>query len=236
MTIPKGVKAMDGNSSIVTVQVNKCCDWLGYTFTEGGWHYLSAVIKEHKRNPTISFKDSILYKYYQLFQPKSIQDCLSINSDEGFPSITNNILELPWGTAFKLDRTDDHHYGPKTDSFIKNQISRTVLIHKKLASEGYQPDNNVDGYIKGHFLKKNNDYRFLISGGQHRIASLGVLGYDKIQVKVYHKWERVIDVENVQSWSRVRDGKYDKRAAVTIFNSYFTNTGQEKAKKLNLIN
>ncbi|MGP4038666.1 hypothetical protein ACTWP4_01970 [Gracilibacillus sp. D59] len=236
MSIPEGLKALDSDSTIVTVKINKCCDWLGYTFTDKGWHYLSALLKEYIKDPTISYKDSILNKYYQSFQPKTIQDCLFVRNDQPFPPITNHKLQLPWGVAFKLDRTDDHHYGPKTDIFIKNEFIRTIRIYKKLALEGYQPEQYADGYIKGHFLKNKNNYRFLISGGQHRIAALGVLGYDKIQVKVYHKWKRVIDIENIQSWPHVLDGMFDKDSAMAIFHSYFSNTGKEKAKKLHLLN
>ncbi|MFD2046671.1 hypothetical protein ACFSTA_20645 [Ornithinibacillus salinisoli] len=237
MSIPEGIAGINSDSTIVSVEVSKCRDWQGYSYTEKGWHYLSATIKEYIKNPTITPNESILNKYYKIYQPTSIQDCLFYHEkkDDRLPPITNNILQLPWGFAFDMGRKNNQHFGPNSTSFIKKEFTDLIHIYNKLAKEGYQPDKHPDGYIKGHFLKKYNDYRFILSGGQHRMAALGVLGNKKIPVKLYHKWQRVIDIENINAWPHVQNGKYDLETSIKVFNSYFTNTGREKAKKLNLL-
>ena len=35
-------------------------------------------------------------------------------------------------------------------------------------------------------LKNDNDYRFVVPGGQHRVASLSVIGYEHIPVIFQH--------------------------------------------------
>lgn len=235
MTIPKGKEALYSGSSIVEVEVKKCCDWLGFSYTDNGWHYLSATIKEFIANPNIKYNKSLLSNYYRSFQPKSIQDCFFYKGDE-FPSVSSKLTRLPWGTTVNMKPKNNQHFGPNSDTFVENEFRRTKRIYNKIASEGYQPEKYRDGYIRGHFFKNDNDYRFMLASGQHRMAVLGVLGYQTIQVKIHPNWKRVIDKEDLLSWPYVHRGTYDKESACKIFNAYFTNTGREKAQKLNLLN
>ncbi|WP_430788232.1 hypothetical protein VBD025_00405 [Virgibacillus flavescens] len=236
MSIPKGEDALYSQSRIVEVNVSKCCDWQGYSYTDYGWHYLCATIKEFINNPNINYKESILSKYYQSFHPKSIQNCLFYGDDEYLQPICNGWPPLPWENTFNLRMGSNQHFGPNSDTFVKEEFFKTINIYKNLASEGYLPDENQDGYIRGHFLKNHYDYRFKLNGGQHRMAALSVLGYKTLQVKLQPDKKRVIDIITVQTWPQILNGKYNKETAVKVFNSYFINNGREKAERLNLIN
>ena len=54
---------------------------------------------------------------------------------------------------------------------------------KIFKEQGYQPELFFDGYISGHFLIKGDDYRFIVTEGQHRVACLATLGYDTIRCR-----------------------------------------------------
>ncbi len=71
MANPKNI--FNSNSPIVTVEVNKCCDWLGFSYSNKGWHYLCATIKKFINNPNIKYNKSLLKAYYQASNPKYIQ-------------------------------------------------------------------------------------------------------------------------------------------------------------------
>ncbi|WP_077624237.1 hypothetical protein [Sediminibacillus massiliensis] len=240
MSFPEGKNAIEGDSPIVIVETAKCRDWQSFSYAPEGWHYLCETIKEYRGNPAIKYQESILHKYYQSFQPKTIEESLFYGENSPLKRLfqpQRNVDQLPWGIAFNMNpNKNNQHFGPNSEPFVQKEFSRTINIYKKIASTGYQPENYKDGYIKGHFLKKKDDYRFILSGGQHRMAALGVLGYEKVAVKIYPKWERVIDIEDAPAWPLVQDGTYKLDKALEIFNAYFLNNGRERAKKINLLN
>ncbi|WP_406945519.1 hypothetical protein ACJA3J_03350 [Halobacillus sp. SY10] len=95
--------------------------------------------------------------------------------------------------------------------------------------------NHRDGYVRGHFLRNGEDYRFKVTGGQHRMAVLGVLGQTDLDVKLQPDWKRVIDIRHIDQWEQVKNGTYSVRAAQKVFHCYFQTTGKEKAEKYGLL-
>ncbi|MCT2536293.1 hypothetical protein NC661_13350 [Aquibacillus koreensis] len=234
MCNPDFNKIMKNNSSIIHVEVSKCCDWQGFSYTEDGWHYLCATLKEYIKQPSIKYENSILNRYYSAFQPKSLFEILLPNYKCNTETQDKHSF-LPWGTPINMKAKNNQHFGPNSDTFTKNEFDRTIEIYKKIASEGYQPHRFRDGYIRGQFLKKYDDYRFMISGGQHRMAAISVLGFKTIEVKIQPKWEKLIDIEDINLWPNVQNGSFNKEEATNIFDAYFSTIGREKAKRLNLL-
>ena len=245
MLIPKGMKGLYSDATIVEVKLEKCRDWQGYSYTEDGWHYFSALIKEYLENPALTYEESILRKYYKKFQPKSWQECFCFDEEEQLQPISRGWPPLPWEAAIKNNIgksviiensiNDNQHYGPNSDVFGRKEFERTINIYKKLEKEGYQPESNRDGYIRGYYLKKKNDYRFKVTAGQHRIAALGILSYENIKVRIQKNTERVVDIKNIKNWPNVCNGEYDVKLAIQIFEYYFNKNGREKAKKIGLL-
>ncbi|MCA0754944.1 hypothetical protein KP806_07765 [Paenibacillus sp. N4] len=235
MNIPVGAEAIDHQSQIVVVELQKCRDWLGYSYTANGWHYSGATIKQYILNPQLTYNDSILKIYYEKFQPKSLIEALfiknnkiTIPNDEQWPA-------LPWlHVAYKPRNSNYQHFGPNPDHYGKTEFSKTIDLYKKLSKNGYQPKSHRDGFIRGYFLKHYDDYRFVVSGGQHRIAALAMLGYKNIEVKIQPSYQRVIDIQKVHKWINVRNNKYNQEEAIQIFNLYFNENGKNKAKKIGI--
>lgn len=200
-----------------------------------GWHYLCEMLREYKLKPKNNYRKSILKKYYDKYQPYSTFECFLCEEEYDPLRHSTPWVPLPWESAFRIRLSDNQHFGPNSNTFIRKEFVRTISLYHRLESQGYQPQENKDGYIRGHFLKKGDDYRFKVSGGQHRMAALGVLGQKDLHVKIQPDWKRVIDIQHIHHWEHVKNGTYSEEAARKIFNFYFETTGIEKAKKYGLL-
>ncbi|MBN9654820.1 methyltransferase domain-containing protein [Halobacillus sp. GSS1] len=230
MEIPSGMNALSSSSPTVEVSIDKCVDWQGFSYTDEGWHYLCETIKEYKKKPKISYRHSTLFQYYSLYQPTSMFECLMCEDDYDPLILDDPWIPLPWGMGHRrVPGEGNQHYGPNTKTFIRKEFTRLIHVYKKLKAEGYQPTQYHDGFIKGYFLKKGMDYRFLITGGQHRIASLAVMGENLILARIPPRMKRVIDLNDIMEWDQVRMGNYSKETASHVFHMYFESTGRDKA-------
>ncbi|MEC3885211.1 class I SAM-dependent methyltransferase [Halobacillus sp. HZG1] len=235
MTIPYGKDALISSSPTVQVPLNKCVDWQGFSYTEQGWHYLCETLKEYRKKPKMIYRDSFLFKYYSLYQPASMFECFMCG-DAFNPIYQERWVPLPWGMNHRrVQKEGSQHYGPNTKTFIRKEYKRLVHVYEKLKTEGYQPTQFHDGFIKGHFLKKGKDYRFLITGGQHRIAALSVLGSQSILARIPPKRKRVIDLDEIKEWEQVANGVYPLEVASHVFHMYFESNGREKASLYGLV-
>ncbi|WP_101845742.1 hypothetical protein [Halobacillus sp. Marseille-P3879] len=235
MGIPKREKALNSQSVIVQVPIQKCCDWQGFTYTKEGWHYLCETMKQVEDNPNLKYKDSILARFYTNYQPTSLMECLLEQEDGKNSSSTEQWEPLPWRVSINIPEGNNQHFGPNHERFGERQLQRIISVYKAVKQKGYHPAKYKDGYVRGYFLKKPGDYRFLITAGQHRMAALAVLGYKDVIVRLQPRQKRVITMKEVEKWPQVINGTYDKETARRIFQSYFKNNGSEKAEALGLL-
>ncbi|WP_054023711.1 hypothetical protein [Bacillus sp. FJAT-28004] len=234
MNIPTGMNAIYSNSEIIQVELKKCRDWLSFSYTDDGWHYQSALIRQYINDPTLQYSKSILKQYYDRFQPHCLQEILFENRTTDLPPIHKAGPPMPWLASPPRFGKIYQHYGPNTDSFIKNEFSRTIDIFEQLNQSSYQPEKYQNGYIRGYFLKNGSDYRFIVTNGHHRMAALAILKYETIKVMIDPKISRVCDIQEVNAWINVRNGIYPQKLALDIFNIPFTKNGKEKALSLGL--
>ena len=97
--------------------------------------------------------------------------------------------------------------------------------------QGYHPELFADGYITGYLLVKGDDYRFIVTEGQHRVACLVALGYERIKVRFSQKPEypRVVVFEDVKKWPQVVNGAYSQNLALKVFERFFAEgVGKER--------
>ncbi|WP_026691189.1 hypothetical protein [Alteribacter aurantiacus] len=99
---------------------------------------------------------------------------------------------------------------------------------------GYRPRRYKGGYIRGYFLIKGDDYRFIVRNGHHRLAALALLGVKKIQVKLFKGWPPYVKIKHVYRWPGVKSGAFSKEHAKMIFNYYFESNGKQRALELGI--
>lgn len=136
--------------------------------------------------------------FYKNFQPLSVYDawfprCAKSDiPDDLF--VDRKIPWLPWNAkeghlpSNSLAGSCYTHgvalRGPVSKQKLTREKYRLHSLFDMIRVDGYRPD--IHGHIVGQFLLKDLDWRFVCTGGNHRLAVLAVLGYTKIPVVRTH--------------------------------------------------
>jgi hypothetical protein len=239
--VPVGLAALDRPGSLLDVPVARCIDSMGWSFAADGFHYFTATLREALATGQLKVEGSALDRYYAAFRPRDWHQGLGLadGADTGplrqMPVDIYNAV-LPWSGEVqhatmvegKLDlrqvripEADFHRCGPQTPANVRREIERSVACMQKLAAESYAPEIHVDGYIRGVVLRRGDDWRFLVTAGQHRIAALAALDQRTVRVKFQPNWPRLIDAAQVDQWRWVANGLYTREQALTAFAALF---------------
>lgn len=223
-----------------------------YSYGFQGWHPFIEVLKQHQNHPDLEYRDSILYQYYQRFHPQNVldvffapeeQDAVLKHSGLAKLSIPPNTPIFPWDPNLAhisgergLAPLHGHQgFGPVSDAKGVLELRRLVQTFESIRRHGYQPSPDHDGDIRGYFLRRPDDYRFIIRQGFHRTAVLAALGYENIRVKFYPSYPRVIFEQDADHWPQVTRGFLDLSTALGVFHKFFTEDGNQRAHRLGLL-
>lgn len=229
--IPEGLEVLEGDSAIFRVQVDKCRDNNGFQYSEKG-HYFVETLKQYEVDRDLEYGDSFLKIYYDSFQPRNRRD--NYLWEEGvdcFP-MDHGWLYDPWRKPanpplrkkrFETRKGGNHNIGPNTEEFGQAEFKRLIGSYEVLREGGYTPDFFVDGYITGYLLIRKDDYRFIASEGQHRIAALAALGYDSFVCRFDLKpWTvQTVFYNQAGKWPQVKAGIFTPRVAKMCFEHFF---------------
>jgi hypothetical protein len=252
-SIDDGVNVLrESSSKLLSVDISQCIsprDMQCFS-REIGWHrfvssteYILEVLS--KRESEFVYEDSPLYKYYQKVQPKLFGDLWAMagrSEDIGVLSrmpLDRYVNWFPWfgltdspenmkiGVSLQpeIPEWDSHAFGPLARETGLEEIKRISKLLVKISNDGYSPEVNLDGFIRGYVLRKGAESRFAVTAGQHRLAILSVLEYENFTVKFQPGFERVVDVGEVELWPLVKNGVYTKQQAINIFNGVFEANG-----------
>jgi tetratricopeptide (TPR) repeat protein len=223
---------------MVDVELNKCRDNYALGYGDGSWHPFVEVLKEVAANPELKYEESTLIKYYFLFRPKSLQEALMGDEVRNISPINDSWTALPWEASFAQsiigleDKTAEHYFfGPYPAAAGKAEMKK-LLNHYQLAKESdYHPAAFNDGYIRGYLLKTENDYRFVVCEGHHRMAALAALGHTRIRCKLLDEkgFPGLVSLQAITKWPYVKNKVYTQDAAKTVFYTFFNNNGSERA-------
>jgi|GEM_PF-2470441 hypothetical protein len=229
--IPEGLEVLQGNSVIFRVQTDKCRDNNGFSYTDEG-HYFVETLKQYESKSDLEYKDSFLKEYYESFQPQNRRDnYLWEEGVECFP-MDHGWLYDPWRKPanpplrkkrFETRKGGNHNIGPNTQEFGQAEFKRLIGAYEALKYGGYNPDFFVDGYVTGYLLIRKDDYRFIASEGQHRIAALAALGYDSLVCRFDLKpWtNQTVFYNQASKWPQVKAGIFTPRLAKICFEHFF---------------
>lgn len=108
--------------------------------------------------------------------------------------------------------------GPVSEEKIQIEAERILYVLRRISEEGYQRSNSSDGDVRATALvDENNDWRWLITAGNHRAAAAAALGYSSIPVRV----NLVISRQDVDWWKHVVEGLFTRDEALSIFDNFF---------------
>lgn len=177
----------------------------------------------------ISQGASALEHHYDTFQPKNLCEMHALPA-MGRKGEDLTPFQVPWmrGTKSSLVYGEaglgaEHgisHYGPVSPQKIEKEMVRLMGTYESIRKNGFNPIKYGD--IKGYFLRRDDEYRFQIAGGKHRVAALAHMGVKSIPVRMREGWPRVIDRADYRNWPRVLEGEVDPEFALAVFDRYFT--------------
>ncbi len=174
-----------------------------------------------------------LERFYDRHQPKNVlEEHFIYNMAGTTTTYIPPVGFMPWRLSeekylgeFFLNESHGHQaYGPVSPKKVSLEAKRLSKTLKSINKHGYVPEL-FDGYPAGTLLINDINstvtQRFLISGGQHRVAALSYLGYTELLVTFLPQAPRVIRISEIETWPGVASGVFSKELAFNIFNSYF---------------
>jgi hypothetical protein len=216
-----------------------------------GWHPFVAVLKEYLDNPALRYQDSVLRRYYERFQPKTVLDVFFPPEEQSAAhretqfahlAIPPHVPIFPWDPSIYREEgevgLDASHgnqgFGPVSDVKGELEFRRLTVTLDSIRARGYQPSNGHDGDIRGYLLLTDDDYRFVIRQGFHRTAALAALGAGSIRVRFFLPYPRAVHLHDLRHWPQVKQGNLDPATAAAIFYKFFTEDGVGRAARLGL--
>lgn len=244
--IPSGLSSVNSSSSILEVCLQKCMDIQYFSYSTHGWHPFIEAMKEQLENPEITYNSSILKTFYKTFVPKNRQEQWFEEESKDIKPLCQGWPDTPWHRGPKripkkyvtermVETGGNQHFGPNSQSFGEKQYQKLIHTYELLSMHGYHPEIFPDGYITGYLLIKDDDYRFIVLEGQHRIAALSLMGVEKITCKFTKERPHIVDFRDSEKWSQVKNGLYRRSVAERVFTKFFQENGREKARHLGII-
>ena len=189
-------------------------------------------LTEHIEKPDTEYESSALCRFYEIFQPSSVDDVFL--SGNGITTDKSDGLfsyQLPWDIVPKTNNGHKMNYsGPMDIKRGKAEYERLIDVYDSIKKQGYMIRKSENLFnsnnIQGYFLKNNDEYSFIVLHGKHRAASLIALGEKKIPVTFDLGYQRVIDRAAVEDWPLVKKGQMSKEKALMIFDAFFNRIGE----------
>lgn len=231
------------DTTMVDVEIDKCRDQYAFGYGHDAWNPFVETLKEIIADPKIPFEACSLKRFYFQFRPKTLQEVLIGEENIEVSPINKGWYPYPWGDynynekIQAIKKKQHPHFGPYPDEQGKMEMRNLKAHYNVLKETGYHPHAFQDSYISGYVLKTKDDYRFVVCRGNHRVAALAALGYEKIRCRILNnkKDPSIVDIQAVSKWHNVQRELYTKNAASKVFHTFFKNNGRERAIEADLV-
>jgi hypothetical protein len=225
-----GVELFDDGYTFY-VPLSNCIDHVNLSYSGQSWHYFVSATNEvlHNKNTTFA-------AYTLAFCPETLSDVFNEKCSQvgawlnlnRFPAsyIANG---MPWSTEKRKQNIGPlsklSHFGPSSPLYIDGEFERLKKVASSISAYGYKPASYYDGYIRGFFLKKGCEYRFVVTSGKHRISMFAHFDIiNCLAILDQNDFIPIVDFDAIDSWPQVCSGMYHKDEAKLIFENYFYGT------------
>ena len=226
---------------VTSIDVSRCrTNIMGRSLVESPF---VAFLKEYETGKVTTYKGSLLERFYNEVQPKSMCEVLGLDGGP-FQDVHAMATIMPWWDltpdnclpqrAVDVNATDllgkeavsnglkekDNfgwqHFGPISDEVGELEFQRLVTVYKSIKEKGYITRGSVP--INGEFLVTDSDWAWTGLGGKHRMTSLVALGWERIPVTTKGRYGApIVKAAEVDSWPNVRNGLFTRDQALTVF-------------------
>lgn len=243
-----------GKPAAFCCPIGLCVIFNGLSFSSNGWHPFVAAAREYLSGYHTIYKGSILEKYYSVWQPQNALEALVGvgGSPEELLSYPPYMINAPWYNfshsemlrlMSNIAKEESINYG-KTPLTISDgyglqgpvsykkgalEYGRLISVLESIRLKGY--DRSL-GDVEAHILKSNNQMRFRITHGHHRVSALAALGYDSVTVLP----KMLISCDEVESWPHVANNTWTTSQALEYFFHHFEFNSAQWAIDRGLLN
>lgn len=236
------------------IDMEIACNFNQFFFARSGWHYHTKMVETIIEHPDVQYSGSILERFYRTYKPLNFKQLYFVGTDLGDVSESDRIILNENLNEYKYDPWSDRrekvmmnlvheyglerwhgtqHFGPVSRQKGELELQRLKDTYNSIMKHGHLPEQY--GYVSGYFLKYKDDYRFFVLDGNHRVAVLSALQYDKIPVAFTTHFPRVIDYQDVENFPHVKNGLFSAELVRRIIKTYFEDNGLNKARALGLV-
>ena len=232
-------------TKLLEIHIEACTNLLAFSFAPTGWHYFIEVLKEYDKDKTIHFKDTTLYRFYQIYQYEGTFSllCCRDNADNnvrfrppfGIYPWGSFIAESRYNGGIAKNRFTSHLCGPSEDYVIEKNYNNLIGLYNELRTRGYRPWGYGNRFVGVTVLeRRNGEKKFVVLQGNHRTAIMSHLGFKTILARYQPLAFNVIRERDVSEWYYVRNGECSEEDALYYFSLFFKSDGNERALKLGL--
>jgi len=185
------------------------------------------------RSPIPAIRE-VLEAYYRLVQPTRCSDIIeSFGMQDDAFSLARHNVPWPWdtqpasrdpdrtpfydGDAIVFGSSQAHgvqHWGPVSKQKLDTEVRKLADLLISIEQRGYVVEGrNMDSFIRGYIMRNREDWACVITQGQHRVAVLSALGYDKVPVYI----TRVVDYIDLPYFPKITAGVYSLDEASELF-------------------
>lgn len=249
MRLPEPVISGFAQTTAFEVDLDRVTTPCAFSYHPNGWHPYRESLQQLIHDPDLPYEDSALRRFYDGFQPTTVQEVLLEDVRDPLDPIATWPALLPlfkhlW--ALTPRRVDEilasphtqkgarQQFGPHPPEFGRLQLQRTWTAYESLRSRGYRPTEFPDGHLTGYFLVRDDDYRFVVFHGNHRLAAFEALGVTRVLARPHRGHPPVVDQRELHRWTDGRYGVFSPAVAQRLFDKLFDERGAHKAERLGL--
>lgn len=243
-------RTLDRSTGTMMVPIDRMVNRAGYPFGSHGWHPFVAALKQLLADPSLTYRQTVLSAYYERSQPRSVHDLLLDGLDiphaalASWPAV-DRLIDLWSATERQVQEvrrtTQGEHVlphsqyrGPVREDYGARHLTRCLDVHTSLVEHGYRPTPGSERFVTGYFLTRDDDWRFVVGHGNHRVPAMSVLGYTEIPVTFRRSHVPVVAEERLHRWTAAHGGLLEPREVRAAFDRFFSDDSRERAAALGL--
>lgn len=171
-----------------------------------------------------------LLRFYQLHQPTSLFELFFLQAEDVVAlEDSSSVRTWPWAprSSFFLagGTPPNKWFGPAERGFVLQVAKRIDTVVKSIQKKGFV----TSGFDPpSYFLLSLDtssglrDYRVVLNGGNHRVAVLSHLGWERVPLTVLPYFVAPeVRLSEIDRWPGVVDGTFSPESAEKLFMSFF---------------
>lgn len=212
---------------------------LNFSYEIGGKHpFVNAIQQIKINNGNLTSEDSVLKKYYQIVQPRSIADLLDLGNTSAsyarLSKISPLYSEFPWrgciggrkrssepdarehGFHNVNDASGYSGYGPVSSELLNMEYERLLAIYNVVDKNQFSDKKSLPTLIlEPLYDDREGKYAFQVLSGNHRLAAATCTGLENILC--FANAGGIVLKSEAELWPGVVKGDLSIEDAIKIF-------------------